>query len=180
MSRADVLYIETAMNLETFNRKIVPMRNGLLVRARQLTGDGDSAEDLVQEVMLRLWSVRDTLDRHTNHEALALTILRNKATDRLRRQQRERERAADTAQEWPAVEDNSTERADEMRLIGMIVDNLPPLQGRIFRMKEIEGYESDEIIKITGCTPECLRQNLSRARRRIREEFVRLTTRRKT
>ncbi len=44
------------------------------------------------------------------------------------------------------------------------------------RMKEMEGYEADEIMAITGCTSESLRQNLSRARRRIREEFIRITT----
>ncbi|WP_286375296.1 hypothetical protein [Xylanibacter rodentium] len=43
-------------------------------------------------------------------------------------------------------------------------------------MKEMEGYEADEIMAITGCTSESLRQNLSRARRRIREEFIRITT----
>ena len=43
------------MELDTFNRKIVPMRMRLIGRARQLTGDDDSAEDLVQEVMLKLW-----------------------------------------------------------------------------------------------------------------------------
>lgn len=55
------------------------------------------------------------------------------------------------------------------------MDRLPPLQAQILRMKEIEGYDKEEIIKITGCTPESLRQNLSRARRRIKEEFMRIS-----
>ncbi|MBQ7869346.1 MAG: sigma-70 family RNA polymerase sigma factor [Prevotella sp.] len=104
-----VLSLETYMKSDTFNRKIVPMRMRLIGRARQLTGDDDSAED-------------------------------------------------------------------DIRLIERIVNALPPLQSRIFRMKEMEGYEADEIMAITGCTPESLRQNLSRARRRIREEFLRITT----
>lgn len=174
------------MDLETFNREIVPIRAGLAARARRLAGDDDTAEDLVQEVMLKLWSIRDTLDRHTNHEALAVAILRNLATDGWRRQRlgtayAEECRSAmrPEAEAQAAVyEDRTAELADEARLIRNIVDSLPSLQGRIFRMKEIEGYGSDEIMKITGCTPESLRQNLSRARRRIREEFIRITTRR--
>lgn len=166
------------METDAFNSKIVPMRDGLLARARQLTGgDDDSAEDLVQEVMLRLWSVRDTLDRHTNHRALALVILHNKATDRWRRLRTERAcTGGKPPGEIAAAESCRAGSADEMELIGMIVAGLPPLQSRIFRMKEIEGYESDEIMKITGCSPESLRQNLSRARRRIREEYIRLPT----
>ena len=61
-----------------------------------------------------------------------------------------------------------------------IVDTLPALQRMIFRMKEIEGYDAGEIMQITGCSAENLRKNLSRARMRIREEFVRLTAVRRT
>lgn len=61
-----------------------------------------------------------------------------------------------------------------------IVDTLPALQRMIFRMKEIEGYDASEIMQITGCSAENLRKNLSRARMRIREEFVRLTAVRRT
>lgn len=171
-----VSLLETDMKLDTFNREIVPIRMRLMVRARQLTGDGDSAEDLVQEVMLRLWSMRDELDRHTNHEALAMAILRNMATDRWRRQKLERESMPPAAACTTSSGEERADAADDVRLIERIVDGLPPLQSRIFRMKELEGYEPDEIMAITGCTPESLRQNLSRARRRIREEFLKVTT----
>ncbi len=163
------------MELDTFNREIVPMRMRLMVRARQLTGDDDSAEDLVQEVMLKLWNMRDGLDRHTNHEALAMTILRNMATDRWRQRLGRGDMRSAEACGTSSGEERA-EAADDIRLIERIVNALPPLQSRIFRMKEMEGYEADEIMAITGCTPESLRQNLSRARRRIREEFLRITT----
>ena len=62
-----------------------------------------------------------------------------------------------------------------MEVIEFIIDNLPPLQQKIFRMKEIEGYEKEEIMLLTGCTDESLRQNLSRARKKIREQFIKMT-----
>lgn len=61
-----------------------------------------------------------------------------------------------------------------MRLVGRIVDQLPPLQRQIFRMKEIEGYEMEEIMQIVGCSADNLRKNLSRARLRIREVYMRI------
>ena len=36
---------------------------------------------------------------------------------------------------------------DDMELIKMIVDHLPPLQQQIFRLKDIDGYENEEIAK---------------------------------
>ena len=52
------------MDIETFKRNIVPMRQMLVVRARSMTGDDSQAEDLVQEVMLKMW------DRRTEIEAM--------------------------------------------------------------------------------------------------------------
>ena len=46
-------------------------------------------------------------------------------------------------------------------------------------MKEMEGYESEEIQQITGCSADSVRKNLSRARRKIREDYIKLTARRK-
>ena len=73
-----------------------------------------------------------------------------------------------------AVDDLSAEAKDSVRLVGRIVDQLPPLQRQIFRMKEIDGYEMEEIMQIVGCSADNLRKNLSRARLRIREVYMRI------
>ena len=65
------------MELEEFNRKIVPMRQELLSMARRQTGDEDLAEDSVQEVMLKLWSIRHELNKYGNTRALAIKMIRN-------------------------------------------------------------------------------------------------------
>lgn len=165
-----VLYVND-MEIAEFTSKIVTMRAELHVMATKLTGDSDMAEDLVQEVMLKLWSIRHNLDKHPNHKALAITILRNKYNDYWRH--RRIETAERPGRTDVAAEQTSVEAKDEVELIKDIIGHLPPLQAQIFRMKEVEGYDKEEIMGITGCSPESLRQNLSRARKRIREEFLR-------
>lgn len=172
-SASYVTFMKTIMKPEEFNRIIIPMRDELKGLARKLTGDDYSAEDLVQEVMLKLWSMRATLDRYENKRALAMTMLRNKYSDQWRHDRLEDGKASATgltADDW-----HRAEAKDEADLIRLIVEHLPELQRQIFKMKEIEGYESSEIMKITGCTAESLRQNLSRARRKIREDFIKIT-----
>ena len=156
------------MKPEEFNHIVVPMRATLEELARRMTGDDGRAEDLVQEVMLKMWSIRGTLERYDSKEALAVAILKNKARDMWRHDSLERGTAAG----------GEAERADEVELVKLIVEHLPPLQARLFRMKEIEGYDNLEIMQITGCTAESLRQNLSRARRRIVDDFARITRKR--
>ena len=161
------------MKPEEFNRIIVPMRDSLKQMARRLTGDDDQAEDMVQEVMLKMWSMRSTLERYADKKALAATMLRNKIKDGWKHAVYERGKASGLGE--PAAEDLRAERCDEVELVKTIVDHLPPLQGLIFRMKEIEGYDSDEIMQITGCSADSLRQNLSRARRKIISDYAKLT-----
>lgn len=72
-------------------------------------------------------------------------------------------------------EDLRVEARDQIGLVSDIIDHLPPLQQRLFRMKEIEGYTADEIMRITGCSAANLRKNLSRARIAIRTQFIHIT-----
>ena len=145
------------MRTEEFNHIILPMRSDLKAYALRLTESDDNAEDLVQEVMLRLWDMRQNIQAEDNLKALAITIMRNKFYDQCRHEERNYRRA---------------EQRDEVNLIKQIVAQLPPLQQQIFRMKEIEGYTADEIMQITGCTADNLRKNLSRARLKIRETYM--------
>ena len=165
------------MRTEEFNHIILPMRSDLKAYALRLTESDDNAEDLVQEVMLRLWDMRQNIHAEDNLKALAITIMRNKFYDQCRHE--ERNFTTDRVMEV-SIEDRRSEQRDEVNLIKQIVAQLPPLQQQIFRMKEIEGYDASEIMQITGCSAENLRKNLSRARMRIREEFVRLTAVRRT
>ena len=170
--RTDVRLYYRKMNLKDFTEKVVPLREELLIQAQRLSRNDDSAEDLVQEVMLRLWNMHDSLENHQNVRTLALTILRNKYTDQWRH--RQLESGKESCYE-ASTNDNAAEMNDEMAIIRTIIKHLPPLQQQIMTMKEIEGYEAEEIIKITGCTADSLRQNLSRARRRIQQEYIRMT-----
>ena len=72
------------MRTEEFNHIILPMRSDLKAYALRLTESDDNAEDLVQEVMLRLWDMRQNIQAEDNLKALAITIMRNKFYDQCR------------------------------------------------------------------------------------------------
>ena len=68
--------------------------------------------------------------------------------------------------------DKKLEEKDSYDLMRNIIDSLPSLQRTIIYMKDIEGYETEEIGEITGCAPEAIRSNLSRARKKARELYL--------
>jgi len=49
----------TDMNTEQYKKEILPLRNKLFNYANKLLNDMEEAEDIVQEVLLKLWHNRD-------------------------------------------------------------------------------------------------------------------------
>ena len=152
---------------------VLPLRNKLLNYARKLTESPDDAEDAVQEVLLKLWNKRLELEQYRNIEAFAMTMTHNLCMDMWRTRH-----TASVPLEYvqDATPGGTPERLleikDEIRLMHEIINSLPTLQRTIMRMKDIEEYETEEIADITGCNPEAIRSNLSRARKKVREIYL--------
>mgnify|MGYP002615800204 CR=1 FL=1 len=66
------------------------------------------------------------------------------------------------------------EQHDTVARIRWLISKLPSLQQTIIRMKDVEGYELAEIAEITATPVENVRVNLSRARKKIRKQFLQL------
>lgn len=161
------------MEIEQFKTDVLPLRDKLLNYARKLTDDPSDAEDAVQEVMLKLWNIRLKLDEYHSVEALAVKITHNVCIDVWRRK-RPDTLSLDKVQVdgGQAVHpEYLIELKDEYRLMREIIESLPPLQQKIIRMKDVEGYETEEIAEITGCNLEAIRSNLSRARKKVRDIY---------
>ena len=149
--------------------------------AQRLTEDHSDAEDVVQEVMLKLWNIRDQLHEYRSIEALAVKITHNLCMDAWRKK-RTKVISIDQVtitHQSAMTPDRLLEEKDEMRMMRKIVDSLPPLQQTILRMKDIEEYETTEIAEITDCSAEAIRSNLSRARKKVRDIYLQTIQERK-
>ena len=148
--------------------------------ARKLTDEPEDAEDAVQEVLLKLWNKRLELEQYRSIEAFAMTLTHNICID-MWRCKRNDTLSLDIVQAASptGTPERLLEIKDEIHLMHEIIDSLPNLQRTIMRMKDIEGYETDEIAEITGCGPEAIRSNLSRARKKVREVYLQTIQERK-
>ena len=163
------------MELNQFKITVVPLRGKLLNYARKLTDDSSEAEDVVQEVMLKLWNIRQKLEEYNSIEALAVRITHNLCMDMWRSKRTDQV----SLDQVPVVSqtvnpERVLEGNDEIRLMREIISSLPTLQQTIIRMKDIEEYETEEIAQITGCSSESIRSNLSRARKKVRDIYLKI------
>ena len=162
------------MQQKEFETLIRQIRQHLYHEAMQLLADSDEAEDVTQDTVLKLWAMRQQLDAYRSVEALAVVMVRRLAVSR--------KRTATTIslsnRQTPDLSnDDSPEhllisQEEETKMLQMIA-TLPDAQQAILRMKHIDGLETSEIASITGSSEEAVRQNLSRARKRILKMFTR-------
>ena len=66
----------------------------------------------------------------------------------------------------------ATTTKEQMEELLALIGTLPDLQQAILRMKHVEGFEVEEIARLTGSNPVAVRTNLSRARKKVREQFL--------
>ena len=152
------------MTTETFRQEAQRMRTTLVRLAFGILRDSDEAEDVVQDVLLRLWQMRDQLRMPI--EPLARVLTRNRCIDIVRRKKPAAELSMAVFQE----EDEALrERIERMM---KVIETLPDLQQTILRLRHMEGMEFKEIAELTGSTEAAVRKALSRARQAVRDKFI--------
>ena len=161
------------MDRREFEQLARGLRPRVLMTATKVLTDPEMAEDVAQETLLKLWSLRERLSDYQNVDGLAMVIARNKCLDILRQQNRvyrvpieDVEAMSPELSPMEALID--TESDDE---VSEILSMLPEGQQVVLRMKHIEGMEVEDIAQLTGCTPNAIRVTLSRARKRVKEIF---------
>jgi RNA polymerase sigma-70 factor (ECF subfamily) len=160
------------MDLQQFEIKILPLKNKIYRLAKALLNNANDAEDAVQDIYLKLWSVRSELDKADNVTALTFQIARNHCIDKLRASNKMQ--FNDLNDENLANEPSpyeQTEQRDLVNIVKRLIDTLPEQQRIVIHLRDVEGMELSEIATITGMTENAVKVYLSRARQRIRESF---------
>ena len=162
------------MDIQTFKIQALPVREkvyGLSLRMLRCSAD---AEDTVQEVMLKLWTMRHKLADYRSVEALAVQIGKNICINKLHARKHLANDAFESMQEPSPPPDMQLEAVDSMAIVARIIDRLPETQRMVIRLRDIEGYQPTEIAEIMGCEESAVRVNLSRARKKVKEEFFKI------
>ncbi|MDR1672746.1 MAG: sigma-70 family RNA polymerase sigma factor [Bacteroidales bacterium] len=159
--------------IQEFRTKVFPVRDKLFRMALRMTGNTHDAEDVAQEVMLKLWEIRDQLSVCRNIEAYATQTLKNTCRNRLKAKKPTDGYSADIPEtgQTPAEQ---TENKDLIALVARIIDRLPDTQRMVMQLRDVEGYLPDEIAEIMGCNTAAVRMNLSRARKKVKDIFFKI------
>ena len=140
-------------------------------------GDRERAEDLVQEVFIRVYRHLHRFDRSKKFSTWVYTIASNLAKNELRNRSRNPLVLFQTVKKnWddedrPLQFEDTTSRPDDMyrkrrlrELVEQSVAQLPEHHRSVFVLRELEGKSYEEIAEITGCNLGTVKSRLNRAR----------------
>lgn len=152
---------------------LVPFKDKLYRYAFRILGNEMAAEDVLQEVFIKVWTKKDELVHIENKEAWCMTVTRNLALDK-KRQTRlfaEPEEMQFKLADSEPTPFEALHTSDLMLLIKNAISELPDAQQQVVHLRDVEGYSYQEIADITGFTMDQVKVYLHRARLTLRSKL---------
>ncbi|MCB0663078.1 MAG: sigma-70 family RNA polymerase sigma factor [Saprospiraceae bacterium] len=162
------------MDLVTFQNTILPIKDKLFRFALRIVGNPMEAEDVVQEVFIKMWNNRYNMAEIKNHEAWCMSVTRNLSIDKVRSKFR-RETGIPEGTDWRdegLSPHKSAELTDAVSRVRQLMETLPESQRRVMELRDIEEMSYQEIADLLELTMEQVKVYLHRARKTIRQQLI--------
>lgn len=141
----------------------------LLALARSIVRDADEAEEILQDVMLKLVEEQDSFADIKNPEAFLRRCVRNEAIDHLRRRQRELPTPDEAIAAFRShASEKELKELEDVLWVKSYIEDLGPEMKQAFIEYAIDGYTITEISKRMGVSPDTLRKRFDVVKKRIR------------
>ncbi len=144
----------------------------LLPSLMRLLGSRESAEEVLQEVFLKVWLFRDRLAEVENPTSWLFRVTANTARDWLKIKMRARQRIAESGRMAAAQKVSSQEQTDLKALSAVIqrtIRAFPSQRRRIYEMSREEGLKPSEIAARLQLSVSTVKNTLLAALKAIRE-----------
>ena len=165
------------MDAREFKQRFLPHHRLLYRVAYQLTENAQDAEDLLQDMYLKLWQKRDALPDEAVKEAYLITMMRRLFIDQHRL--KHLDTSAELKEELsPPCErglDGQIEMRDEARQMEGLINELPERDAKIIRMHLMEERSYEEIEQDTGLTQGNIRIIVMRTKQKLKQQFQKMT-----
>ena len=159
------------MERSEFEQMARTWREKALSTCRRYGAGQEEAEDIAQDVMLRLWQMHDELERYRSVEAIATLMAKHLLRNHQRRQPTETlDEAAIVSLSSPHEE---LEMKEDENWLSQKLKQLPTTQRTLLYLRQVERRSHEEIATLLGIEVTSVSTLLARARRTILEEIRR-------
>jgi RNA polymerase sigma-70 factor (ECF subfamily) len=171
-------------NAAAFEELVARYQGRLMTVLMHLVGSREQAEDVAQEVFLRVYRARKTYEPGAKFSTWLFTIANNAASNSLRNKSRRHEVTLRTCDSGPlgtrpfekTLQASSSQmparqlaKAEMRDIVRMSVETLGERQRMAVLLSKFEGMSYAEIAEVMEISPQALKSLLSRARENLRE-----------
>lgn len=161
------------MDTEAFQSIYLPLQNKLYRFALRFVQDPMAAEDIVQEVFLRIWKKREELAGLEKPEAYCMTMTRNLALNYLKGKDQQH---ADIGEINPPsgdliAADRQMESSDTVKRVQAAIKTLSQRQQMVLHLREVEELTYDEIADVMRLSLAMVKSELFRARQHLKAKL---------
>jgi len=163
------------MQMKEIILTINPFKDKLYRYALRIVGDVMEAEDVVQELLIKLWRKKEYFNTIDNKEAWCMTLARNLSIDKTRK----KKVLTSDITNYHFIKDlgrspyEQVQSKDNLGRIESIINGLSEKQKSVIQLRDIEGYSYREISEITGFTNSQVKVHLHRARQYLKKKINR-------
>jgi RNA polymerase sigma-70 factor, ECF subfamily len=164
---------EAARGSQQAFRAIVEVNQGFVYAvAFRFVNDAHEAEDITQEVFLRLWKNLHTYKPEVKLTTWLYKIVTNRCLDFLKSKHgSQRKNAVDVNKQLHLAAHSTPERAYQqeelIKIIHAAADELTPRQKAVFILRDLEGLSSAEVCEALSMSASNVKSNLFHARQKI-------------
>jgi len=152
---------------------VMPFKDKLYRLAKRLLVSTEEAEDATQEVLMKLWSKHEDMQRYRSVEAFAMTMTKNFCLDKLKSKHASNLKLVHSNYaEGGSSLHQQIEARDSSSWVERIMEELPEQQKLVMQLRDVEEYEFDEIAELLNMNTNTVRVSLSRARKTVREKLI--------
>ncbi|MDA0194282.1 MAG: RNA polymerase sigma factor [Bacteroidetes bacterium] len=157
-----------------FELHIVPISDKMYRYALSILKEPETAHDVVQECLMKIWDKRNMLDTIDNMEAWVIRITRNQCYDWVRTNRFSVLTVEEMEKSDPIDADQMTLVNNQQDWLDQVLESLPQKQKEVFHLREVEDLSYQDIADVLSVSLDEVKVTLHRARNKVRSSMQKI------
>lgn len=162
------------MSKSIFENKILPVSQKMYRYALSILKNDDTAHDVVQDCLVKIWDKRELLSGITNPESWVMRITRNQCYDWVKTNRYTIDVEATNLVSESDETDHESILNDSMLWLDKIMATLSQKNREIFHLREVEEFTYQEIAEVMSLSLSDVKVSIHRSRQKIKSSFQKI------